>query len=164
MVSERKCANEWTMHFCSWDWHHLYHRVWESFLTPIPTDLPTFASSPSACNHPQIHSKQTSCLHLDRKSALRCSIDSDSRGSAFLWVCVCLGVKEWAIFILCCLYACIDAHVHVFVTGLSSRESWSAPLPFKVIWNSSASLTLTAVCFSSLERGRGMDGWRGGCG
>lgn len=54
------------------------------------------------------------------------------------------------------LFACM------FVTSFSSRESWSAPLPFKVIWNSSASLTLTAVCFSSPESEE--EEWRDGSG
>lgn len=61
------------------------------------------------------------------------------------------------------LYACLFSSTCTrVVAARSSGESWSAPLPFKVIWNSSASLTLTAVCFSSLERGRRMEGWRGG--
>lgn len=56
-----------------------------------------------------------------------------------------------------CANAHLD-HIYIYLTlrfvfliglpAVSPGESRSAPLPFKVIWNSSASPTLATVCFS----------------
>lgn len=113
------------------------------------------SSTGSVCNCFQIG--WTHRLHLDS------SLSKD--GVLILKVaalCSCerarFSVKEWAIFIRCCLCAHIKADRRVFVSSLSSRESCSAPLPFKVIRNSSASLTLTAVCFFPSGEGK-RNGW-----